>query len=93
LSIDFAAKIRKKTNKPKIHIDFWDYNPKKYIDFWDYDTIPPPILHGCRDTTALQPCKTQLSKPSIIDTNSFALGIMGRAEAHTSTILSCSTLW
>jgi hypothetical protein len=34
------------STKPKIHIDFWDYNPKKYIDFWDYIAIP--LLHLVR---------------------------------------------
>lgn len=40
--MNFAAKIQKISNKPKIHIDFWDYKPKKYIYFWDNHRINPP---------------------------------------------------
>ena len=32
---EVRGKDTKTSDKPKIHIDFWDYKPKIHIDFWD----------------------------------------------------------
>ena len=77
----------------QIYIKTYDLDEKQIICPHCPCNFMACILCDCRDTTALQPGKNQLNKPSIIDTNSFALGIMGKTKAHTSTILSCSTLW
>ena len=70
------------STKPKIHIDFWDYNPKKYIDFWDYTAITSLTLRGCRDTTALQPlaCRAVTSWQPLADVLNYSALLTKRTD-------------
>jgi hypothetical protein len=45
---EVRGKDTKTSDKPKIHINFWDYKPKIHIDFWNLNPCPVGPSQGSR---------------------------------------------